>query len=522
MQKKSCDAYGLSQAVVLSDGGILVPVLTHLANCSMRTGTVPDKMKIARVIPIYKGKGERHSFTNYRPISLLPVFSKILEKMIYSKIFEFLVRYQILFKSQYGFRKGRNTSHATIDFLQTIEKAFQDQEYAIGIFCDLSKAFDTLDHNILLKKLDHYGIRGKWHEWFKSYLSNRRQYIDMNGTLSEHENITVGVPQGSILGPLLFLIYINDLPASLEQLTPVMFADDTNLIVKGKNLADLTLTINHDLKSLSEFFKANKLKLNIDKTKMVCFRKKGQTFVKENLQITLDEVPLDCEDSATFLGICLDSHLTWEAHSNKVALKMAKNSGILNRIKNYLPSSSLTVLYNSLVSSHFTYGLEVWGACHAKHQKRINVIQKKAIRAVTKAPWLAHSEPRMKNLKMLKIEDQHYLQCAGLIFDMLKGYAPDILSLSCEQNNNNTRLTRSVSNKPQDFRLPSFNSITIKNSFQNLVPDIWNTLPENIKTAPSRKSFKAALKKIILDQYADKTECSNPRCSDRRFHVPSS
>ena len=154
-------------------------------------------------------------------------------------------------------------------------------------------------------------------------------------------------------------------------------ADDTNLIVKGKNLADLTLTINHDLKSLSEFFKANKLKLNIDKTKMVCFRKKGQTFVKENLQITLDEVPLDCEDSATFLGICLDSHLTWEAHSNKVALKMAKNSGILNRIKNYLPSSSLTVLYNSLVSSHFTYGLEVWGACHAKHQKRINVIKKK-------------------------------------------------------------------------------------------------------------------------------------------------
>ena len=120
----------------------------------MKTGTVPDKMKIARVIPIYKGKGEKHLFTNYRPISLLPVFSKILEKMIYSKIFEFLVRYQILFKSQYGFRKGRNTSHATIDFLQTIEKAFQDQEYAIGIFCDLSKAFDTLDHDILFYNHD--------------------------------------------------------------------------------------------------------------------------------------------------------------------------------------------------------------------------------------------------------------------------------------------------------------------------------------------------------------------------------
>ena len=142
---------------------------------------------------------------------------------------------------------------------------------------------------------------------------------------------------------------------------------------------------------------------------------------------------------------------------------------------------------------------------------------------MTKAPWLAHSEPRMKNLKVLKIEDQHYLQCAALIFDMLKGYAPDILSLSCEQNiNNNTRSTRLAANKPQDFRLPAYNSIRIKNSFQNLVPDIWNTLPETIQTAPSRKSFKSALKKSILDQYAERTECSNPRCSDRRFHVPSS
>ena len=157
-------------------------------------------MKIARVIPIYKGKGEKYLFTNYRPISLLPVFSKILEKMIYSKLFDFLVRYQILFKSQYGFRKGRNTTHATVDFLQTVERALHDQEYAIGIFCDLSKAFDTLDHDILLKKLDHYGIRGKWHAWIKSYLSNRKQYVDMNGTLSNTEAITVGVPQGSILG----------------------------------------------------------------------------------------------------------------------------------------------------------------------------------------------------------------------------------------------------------------------------------------------------------------------------------
>ena len=517
--KKSCDAYGLSQAVVLSDGGILAPVLTHLANCSMNAGTFPENMKIARVIPIYKGKGEKYLFTNYRPISLLPVFSKILEKMIYSKLFDFLVRYQILFKSQYGFRKGRNTTHATVDFLQTVERALHDQEYAIGIFCDLSKAFDTLDHDILLKKLDHYGIRGKWHAWIKSYLSNRKQYVDMNGTLSNTEAITVGVPQGSILGPLLFLIYINDLPASLEQLIPVMFADDTNLIIKGKNLTELTSAINQDLKSLNDFFKANKLKLNVNKTKMVCFRKKGQNFEKEDLKIVLDEIPLDCEDQATFLGICLDSHLSWDTHCNNVALKMAKNSGILNRVKNYLPSSSLTILYNSLISSHFSYGLEVWGACKTKNLKRLQTIQKKSIRAITKAPWFSHSEPRMKNLKLLKIEDQYYLQCASLIFDMIKGFAPDVLSLLQEQNENSIKITRSARNRPQNLRLPAYNSIKLKNSFQNIVPDLWNTLPENLQSATTRKSFKVSLKKNMLDQYGDKTECSNPRCSDTRFHV---
>ena len=205
------------------------------------------------------------------------------------------------FKSQYGFRKAHNTTHATLDFLQTVEAAFKEDEYAIGVFCDLSKAFDTLDHDILLAKLDHYGIRGNLLSWLGSYLSNRKQYVDMNGKKSGLKDITVGVPQGSILGPLLFLIYINDLPAALNRLRPVMFADDTNLVIKGKNLADLKEVLNSELSSLSDYFRANKLKLNTGKTKLVCFRKKGRSFVHEDVLVSMDNQNLDYEKNATFL-----------------------------------------------------------------------------------------------------------------------------------------------------------------------------------------------------------------------------
>ena len=331
--KRSSDAYGLSQAIVLDDIEIIAPIITHIANCSLKEGICPDLSKIARVIPIYKEKGENYLYSNYRPISLIPVFSKILEKLVYNKIFHFLVRYQILFKSQYGFRCGHSTIHATLDFLKTIEKALQDNEYAIGIFCDLSKAFDTLDHKVLLDKLDHYGIRGNWHSWLKSYLSGRMQYVDIHGTKSGTRDIKVGVPQGSILGPLLFLIYINDLPASLQKLTPVLFADDTNLIIKGNNLEQLQQVINSDLSVLDDFFRANKLKLNAAKTKVVCFRKKKLAFDNNKLNISIDGTQLVPEKNATFLGMIIDEHLTWEDHCNKVANKIARNTGIMNRLK---------------------------------------------------------------------------------------------------------------------------------------------------------------------------------------------
>ena len=221
-----------------------------------------------------------------------------------------------------------------------------------------TSSFDTLDHDILLSKLDHYGIRGKWLSWFCSYLSNRKQYVDFDGNCSDLEDINVGVPQGSILGPLLFIIYINDLPASIKKLIPVMYADDTNLILKGKKFNELVAILNSELLTLREYFKANKLKLNADKTKLVCFRKRNSSF-NSDLRVTLDGTKLQWEKSATFLGITLDENLSWETHCNRVANKMAQGAGVLNRVKNLLPTTSLCTLYNSFIFSHYSYGLEV-------------------------------------------------------------------------------------------------------------------------------------------------------------------
>ena len=346
-----------------------------------------------------------------------------MERLIYNKLFDFLVRYDILFESQFGFRKGHNTTHATLDFVRTIEDALEKSEYAVGVFCDLSKAFDTIDHDILLAKLEYYGIRGCTLEWLRSYLDSRQQYVEFNGCKSKASFITTGVPQGSILGPLLFIIYMNDLP-SCTKLHTVKFADDSNFVIKGKDLPSLSETLNNELKNVSEFFKANKLKLNAKKTKLVCFRRKGRDVNFDEHPVYLDSEKLDFEEETTFLGMRLDSHLSWDKHCQHVAYIISENNGVLSRVKKLLPTSSLRLLYNSLILPHLQYGLSAWGGCSGQNKKRIINIQKRAIRTICKSYFSSHTEPRMKALCLLKLEDLYKQQCATLVHNIINKRAP--------------------------------------------------------------------------------------------------
>ena len=265
--KKSFSFDGISTNLIKASISEIAVPLSEVINLSLQTGIVPEKMKIAKIIPLYKS-GDNQSYCNYRPISILPSLSKILEKTVYKRLTDYLNKYDILNTSQYGFRHGHSTSMALLDFVERIHEELDRKEYTIGVFLDLTKAFDTVNHNILLDKLEHYGIRGTPLLWFKDYLTNRKQYVHFQGTNSDMFDITCGVPESTVLGPLLFLIYINDINAASCKLSFTLFADDTNIFNKNSNLQQLIRSTNEELSKLSLWFKANRLSLNITKTKL--------------------------------------------------------------------------------------------------------------------------------------------------------------------------------------------------------------------------------------------------------------
>ena len=247
-------------------------------------------MKLAKVIPLFK-KGCPLTASNYRPISLLSIFSKIIEKVMYKRLYNFLVKYQILYNLQFGFRANHSIDHALISRTEAIKNSLDNRKIGCGIFVDLQKAFDTVNHNILLMKLENYGIRGTILCWFESYLSGRQQYVSVNGFNSNNLSINCGVPQGSVLGPLLFLICINDLPNSASKLTFYLFADDTNIYCEAEGLEMLQRIVNKELKRVKMWLDVNQLSLNIDKTSFIIF-KSPQRSAPGDINIRFGNLPI--------------------------------------------------------------------------------------------------------------------------------------------------------------------------------------------------------------------------------------
>ena len=233
---------GIRFTVFKSCFGVLYKSLLRVFNLSIVKGIFPDDLKISRVTPVLKGVDEK-DLGNYRPLSVLPYFSKILEKIMYNRLYNHFINNNILYSKQFGFRKGHSTDHAQIQLIDQINNDFENNGLVFDVFIDLSKAFYTVFHQILLKKLIYYGVNGNNIRWFKSYLANRKQFLSVNNKNENFANITCEVPQGSILGLLLFVIYVNDLRSTSNILEAIMFDDDTNLFFSHRNISTLFLTI---------------------------------------------------------------------------------------------------------------------------------------------------------------------------------------------------------------------------------------------------------------------------------------
>ena len=494
--KKSTGHDGISIVLLKSLGESVCKPLSELINMSLIQGIVPDAMKIAKVIPIYKAKN-KELFTNYRPISLLPVISKILERVVHCRLYSFLTRYNILYDSQYGFRNKHSTINAITEFTNDIMSSFDMKHTSLAVYLDLSKAFDTIDHSILLKKMEHYGIRGITLEWFKSYLNQRVQYVTYKSTNSKSLNIPCGVPQGSVLGPLLFILYSNDIPNSLKYSKSILFADDTTVYISGEDVTDLFRCLNHDLSKLNDWFKANKLSLNVNKTNYILFNK-NTAVLPPDVCLYIGTDKLEQVRCTKFLGLHIDDHLEWDIHINHCKSKVSSGIHAMNMAKNILSGKHLRIIYNSLVHPYLSYGNLLWGNSYKKYINKLEILQKKAIRCMSKATYNEHSSPLFKRNKITKFKDIHSSQLGQLMYDFVNNNLPpplmDLYTRNSEIHQHDTRHNI-------DIHLPKVNFDIVRRSFIFKGPDLWIKLDPSIKCSNTRTSFKYKLRHKLLSAY---------------------
>ena len=349
--------------------------------------------------------------------------------------------------------------------------------------------------------MEHYGIRGTALSWFHSYLTNRKQFVSVNGHSSSLSGISCGVPQGSVLGPLLFLIYINDLPTASKSLSFFLFADDTNIYCESDDLQLLTQKINRELKKVKRWLDTNKLALNLGKTNFVLFHSSRKNLTEE-FNIKVGKHHIQRTNYVKFLGVIMDEHLSWKFHTTELCKKLSKTAGIFFKVRHYVPLLTLITLFNSLFSSFLNYGILAWGLTYGSYLEPLFRLQKRVLRCIKFEPFSSPSTPIFQSLRILKLEDVLHLNILKFVYKTINKLSPSCFHDYFQPNAAIHKIGTRQATRGDLFKSLKNTTLYGLQTIKYFGSKLWNTIPLFIRTANSVLVFRAKLKTFFIDSYS--------------------
>ena len=491
---------GLSAKLLKVSADIIAPQISAICNTSITTGVFPKEWKQAKVIPLFKS-GDSNIFTNYRPISVLPVLSKILERHVHDSLYAYLQKYHMLIDSQSGFRKYHSCETAIAKLTNDMLNAIDSGQIIGLLLIDLRKAFDLVDHEILLEKLRIYGSSDMSSSWFQSYLSHRTQCVTFNGVVSEPQSLCIGVPQGSILGPLFFILFMNDIVLEIEDGTRFdMYADDSSQYYAGQSVDEVSNHLNEQIKPVTNWISANSMALNVEKTETMIMHAKHRKLDISTYNLNINGKEIKVVNSHKLLGHHIDNKFLWNIHVNKLCSKLQSRLFLLKKIKHLLPRSARITFFDGLVLPLIDFGCIMWTKTTKDNLKRIHKIMKQFARAILeiKCAKDLSTMDLFKTLDWLPIDARADYFTGVLVFKSLNGLAPDYMSkmfklVSSVHNRKTRQSTRNLLFEPR--AKTKYGQM----SFSYIGARLWNNIPDHIRRLDKLDNFKVQYLKYCKD-----------------------